>query len=68
MWKVARELAETEGTENVMQALDNPTYGGGKAAEILASRRELKEQVINTALKGWVNNTGDDKFSLDCLW
>ncbi|KAK2075257.1 hypothetical protein P8C59_009399 [Phyllachora maydis] len=40
------------------------SYRDMKMGEALRVRRQVKQEVYNEALKGWLSNTGDDTFGL----
>ena len=67
MWKMAREVAALleDGEGDLLRsALDAKTYDEVKGVELLDSRRAVKTEVRQEALKGWLPNTGDGAFTL----
>ncbi|KAK3310895.1 adenosine deaminase/editase [Chaetomium strumarium] len=64
MWAAAVEVAAALGEDEISRDLGKGTYGGVKEGELLDARRRVKEEVRQKALKGWLRNTGDDKFRL----
>ncbi|KAK4236783.1 adenosine deaminase/editase [Achaetomium macrosporum] len=64
MWAAAVEVAAALREDEIARDLGKVTYDGVKEGELLGARRQVKEDVRQEALKGWLRNTGDDKFSL----
>ncbi|KAL5416568.1 hypothetical protein PMIN03_002110 [Paraphaeosphaeria minitans] len=64
MWKVAVRVAAAVGMPALMQVLGKRAYKDVKESEALGARRRVKGDVKREALKGWVENRGDDGFGL----
>jgi tRNA-specific adenosine deaminase 1 len=64
MWSAAAEVASVLSLNQVIQAIDGNSYSAFKTSPLLACRREVKADVLHTALKGWLRNDGDGDFSL----
>ncbi|AEO65309.1 uncharacterized protein THITE_2112167 [Thermothielavioides terrestris NRRL 8126] len=64
MWAAAVEVAAALGDEEIARALGKDTYDGVKEGPLLASRRIVKQEVREEALKGWQRNVGDGNFHL----
>ena len=62
MWALAAGIMKVAGMGESAH-LDG-TYGEAKEGELMASRRQVKEEVRRAALKGWVRNTGDEGFGV----
>lgn len=65
VWITAARLACVMEVPPAAFVSGRRTYRGVKDAEELLARRQVKENVKDTALRGWVTNTGDDGFELD---
>jgi tRNA-specific adenosine deaminase 1 len=64
MWELAADVASLLDVSAVSQALSLGSYEQFKSSDLLEGRRQVKEEVKETTLKGWVRNSGDDEFSL----
>lgn len=65
MWKMALQIAGAIGVPLLVEALGKATYREMKEAKALGERRIIKDNVRENGLKGWVQNTGDDGFSVN---
>ncbi|TID24311.1 hypothetical protein E2P81_ATG02612 [Venturia nashicola] len=63
MWDAVRDVHAIMDLPMAMKASDAACYRHLKTLPGLESRRRVKEDVRNVALKGWVKNEGDDSFS-----
>lgn len=64
LWQLAMEVAELAGTQ-IDAARYVETYAAMKEDyDVLGSRRQVKDIVRTEALKGWIKNTGDERFGL----
>lgn len=64
VWEVSLQIAAVVGVPALVNGLGRVTYREVKEGEMLEARRKVKGDVRGSALKGWVDNTGDDEFSL----
>lgn len=64
MWEVAVRVAAAGGLSALSEVFGKPTYADVKAGEAFEARRRVKADVRPEALKGWVENRGDDGFGL----
>ena len=60
MWKAASKVVPWTKTPETLIMVQMPTYRELKEAEILAARRQVKEEARTEALKGWIRNVDDD--------
>jgi tRNA-specific adenosine deaminase 1 len=67
MWSLALDDACLLGVRcmSIHSQLSSASYGEAKAGELLDSRKRVKEEVTQDALKGWVKNDGDADFELE---
>ncbi|KAF1958331.1 hypothetical protein CC80DRAFT_490928 [Byssothecium circinans] len=65
VWQVAAQVAAIAAVPMLIEALEKKTYKEVKQTELLAPRRKVKDDVRKAALKGWVQNVGDDAFGLE---
>jgi tRNA-specific adenosine deaminase 1 len=69
LWKAAVELVSLldsePGREVLKRALSAESYAKLKTGALLGTRRKVKEEVRQGALKGWIRNDGDEMFGLD---
>lgn len=63
LWDVVRNVHDIMEVSMVSEASDVACYKDVKNLPRLESRRRVKEDVRDVALKGWVKNEGDDAFS-----
>lgn len=64
-WTLATKVATAVSSEAALSALKQATYSNVKNSALLKSRRNVKVDVKNHALRGWVPNMNDDSFALD---
>lgn len=64
MWELAAEVAALVTVPAVSQALSLGSYELVKANGLLEERRNVKEEVEDAALRGWVRNEGDEGWGL----
>ncbi|KAK7914594.1 hypothetical protein PG985_012297 [Apiospora marii] len=66
MWALAVEIASIlgAGLVGVQKTLAAQNYKDLKQSGMLQPRRDVKNKATLAALKGWVNNEGDNDFSL----
>ena len=60
MWKAASKVVAWTKTPDLLITMRIPTYRELKEADVLAERRQIKEETRAEALKGWVRNVNDD--------
>lgn len=65
LWKLAIEVAGLAAVPAVERCLRMATYSEVKSNSCLKERRNVKDDVRNGALKGWIRNTGDEDFGVD---
>ena len=65
MWKAAIEIAVLAAVPSIVRCLSRATYAEVKTSECLQGRREVKEDVRASALKGWVRNVGGEGFRIE---
>lgn len=65
MWRKAAQIAVAVGVPALLEVLSNGDYGHVKMGDVLAARRQVKEDACTKGLNGWIRNIGDDEFSLD---
>ncbi|KAL1600784.1 hypothetical protein SLS60_007172 [Paraconiothyrium brasiliense] len=65
VWEVAMRVATVVGVPALVQMLGKQTYANVKEGEMLEARRRVKGDVKREGLNGWVENRGDDEFSLE---
>lgn len=63
MWDAVKDVHAIMEVSMTSKASDAACYKDFKNLSGLESRRKVKEDVRNVALKGWVKNEGDDSFS-----
>ncbi|KAJ4324649.1 hypothetical protein N0V94_001220 [Neodidymelliopsis sp. IMI 364377] len=63
-WSMAVWVARVAATPAVVDALTRATYRDVKDTDLLSPRRQVKQDVQDLGLGGWVKNTGDSTFSL----
>lgn len=61
-WKLALDTAGLVDMPNLSVLLNARTYGEVKDGELMGIRRKVKEEVREVALRGWIQNVGDDTF------
>lgn len=59
LWKLYYQVANEIGLPSLQRMLRLQSYQQLKLSEQLRSRLEVKEEVRNKALRGWVSNDGD---------
>lgn len=59
LWKLYSQAANAIGLPSLQEILRLRSYQQIKLSEQLRSRLEVKEEVKNKALRGWVPNDGD---------
>lgn len=59
LWKLYSQAANAIGLPTLQENLRLKNYQQIKLSEQLRSRLEVKEEVRNKALRGWVPNDGD---------
>ncbi|KAK6820675.1 tRNA-specific adenosine deaminase [Apiospora arundinis] len=66
MWALAVETAAMlgAGLVGLKKTLAAQNYKELKQSELLQPRTDVKNKAVSTALKGWVENDGDNDFSL----
>lgn len=63
MWALARYVAQQ--VAHIDEVIPGQgTYKDLKDAEVLAERRQVKQDIREDALKGWVRNIGDEDFEM----
>ena len=65
MWKLAVAIAGLAAIPTIEEGLQMATYGEVKKSHYLKNRRNVKEEVITGALKGWLRNGGGEQFEVD---
>lgn len=65
IWKVAVQVAALIGAPVISQVLSKKRYADLKADDIFGSRKRVKRSIVDSSLKGWIRNTGDDDWTLD---
>lgn len=66
-WSLAIQVAGVVGTPAVLEALTTATYQNVKDGALLEARRQVKKEIQDQGLGGWVKNEGDSGFSIDAL-
>jgi len=64
MWKTAIQVAALAAVPVLSQVLGKRAYANMKGDEIFEARKKVKTDVKTSSLKGWLQNTGDEDFSL----
>ena len=64
-WSLAVQIAATLGAPTMFGALSTTTYRDLKQNALLTTRSQVKEDVHEHGLGGWVKNAGDTSFSLN---
>lgn len=64
MWRLVHGIASQLSSWPSAAAVEAQSYRDMKMGEALRVRRQVKQEVYNEALKGWLSNTGDDTFGL----
>jgi tRNA-specific adenosine deaminase 1 len=64
MWQAVADLASALSLNQLTEVSNHPSYHQFKEAALFTERRRVKVDVLETALKGWVKNGGDEDFSL----
>lgn len=65
MWTLARDVARLLAMDGIaVGVLGQESYAELKEAEMLAGRRQVKQDIRADALKGWSMNIGDDDFGM----
>ena len=67
MWKSAIDAAAKLDSPTLSYVSRNVSYGELKADPVFEGRRKVKDEATNTALKGWLKNTGDDDWTLSVV-
>ncbi|KAM3436599.1 hypothetical protein NHJ13734_005015 [Beauveria thailandica] len=66
MWQACRELAgKLPEWPAIATQLDAVTYHQIKQCQLLEMRNKVKARARDVALPGWIQNTGDDTFSIE---
>jgi tRNA-specific adenosine deaminase 1 len=65
MWRCMLEIAGVAGLPALSSLLRKETYGEVKSGELLEARRQVKREVREEVLQGWVRNGGDEVLRLD---
>ncbi|KAF2249098.1 hypothetical protein BU26DRAFT_312032 [Trematosphaeria pertusa] len=65
VWRAVAQVAAAVGVPALMEVLTKGSYAEVKKSEMLAARRQVKEDARKEGLKGWVKNVGDDEFALE---
>ncbi|KAH4181365.1 hypothetical protein HBI82_130720 [Parastagonospora nodorum] len=65
VWKTAIQVAALAGVPALSQVLGKRTYADMKGDETFEARKKVKADVKANGLKGWLQNSGDDGFSLE---
>lgn len=60
MWRMAKDVLEGLALPDLACLLDTHSYSAVKSAEMLALRRQVKAETIESALPGWIRNVTDD--------
>lgn len=63
LWGLTKEVARLAGADDAA-APQAETYGDMKECNALEERRRVKEDLRAEALKGWLRNSGDERFGL----
>ena len=64
LWRSALNVATIVGSHVAEAALKQARYQDLKATALLLHRRKVKADVKKAALRGWVDNIGDESFAL----
>jgi tRNA-specific adenosine deaminase 1 len=64
MWRFARQLVHSLSLEDLMQTIDLSLYAEIKDAQVLQARKDVKRDVTEFVLRGWLKNDGDNQFTL----
>jgi tRNA-specific adenosine deaminase 1 len=67
LWKTAVQLAGAVGAPMLVEALSGTSYKACKDAQLLQHRRRVKHDMQHQGLDGWIENTGDEDFSLPVI-
>lgn len=65
MWKLAAEVAGLVAVPALSRALGVGSYGLVKGAGLLEARRRVKEEIKESALRGWVENAVDEGWGIE---
>lgn len=64
IWRLATQVADLAGSTVCTKTLMKKTYSDVKQDEALDGKRQIKEDVIGFALKGWSRSNADQDFGL----
>jgi tRNA-specific adenosine deaminase 1 len=67
-WMLAAQIASIVGAMTELKALTQGTHRDMKASKLLHARRQVKKDVQEHGLRGWVQNTGDSDFDLSSIF
>jgi tRNA-specific adenosine deaminase 1 len=67
MWHAVAALTTSFNLPAACESCQEETYEELKRSVVLRDRRKVKIDVLETALKGWVSNTGDEGFGLNSI-
>lgn len=65
MWRAAAHVVEEIGSPILLEAVRYVTYAEFKSGKLFEDRSKVGHDVKETALKGWIPNSGDDTFGID---
>jgi len=64
MWEGVVDVLRAAGVGTLAERVQKGTYAQMKGSEQLAPRKRVKRDVLETSLKGWKANLGDDDWML----
>jgi len=66
-WRLALEISAMVSVPAIERCLRSETYMDVKRGSLLASRRRVKEDMREAALKGWVRNEGGEDWGVEVV-
>jgi tRNA-specific adenosine deaminase 1 len=64
IWQAVADVASAMSLSQLVEVSNQVSYLEFKGTSLLTERRRVKLDVLETALKGWMKNSGDENFTL----